>query len=94
MGLFDSVYVPCPECGHRNEFQTKGMYDPRMHVFPPEAVPLMAAAYIVTDDNDQIPDDPIVFACNGCEIPLRLEIDPPLPATVAFRLVKAGRTPA
>jgi phage terminase large subunit GpA-like protein len=94
MSLFDSVYVPCPECGQENEFQTKGMPQPYMNRFPPDAVPLMAAAYIVTDDNDQIPDEPIVFACNGCEIPLRLELDPPLPATVAFRLIKAGRNPA
>lgn len=24
MGLFDSVMVPCPKCGERREFQTKG----------------------------------------------------------------------
>ena len=24
MGLFDTVIVPCPECGKENEFQSKG----------------------------------------------------------------------
>ncbi|WP_156829747.1 hypothetical protein [Methylovulum miyakonense] len=24
MGMFDSVYVPCPKCGELNEFQSKG----------------------------------------------------------------------
>jgi uncharacterized Zn-finger protein len=24
MGMFDSVYVPCPKCGALNEFQSKG----------------------------------------------------------------------
>jgi len=24
MGVYDSVMVPCPECGHREEFQSKG----------------------------------------------------------------------
>lgn len=24
MGLFDSVMLPCPDCGIRNEFQSKG----------------------------------------------------------------------
>ena len=24
MGMFDSVMVPCPECGTKNEFQSKG----------------------------------------------------------------------
>jgi len=23
MGLYDSIMVPCPKCGYRNEFQTK-----------------------------------------------------------------------
>ena len=23
MGLFDSVYVPCPSCGEKHEFQSK-----------------------------------------------------------------------
>lgn len=23
MGMFDSVYIPCPHCGKNNEFQTK-----------------------------------------------------------------------
>ena len=23
MGLYDSVYITCPECGHKNEIQSK-----------------------------------------------------------------------
>lgn len=91
MGMFDSVYVPCPECGHRNEFQTKGMPDPYMNTFEPDQVPLMAAAYIVTDDSDKVPDDPYLIVCEGCEAQLELIWEPEIPATVAFKLVKAER---
>ena len=24
MGMFDSVYIPCPKCGEESEFQSKG----------------------------------------------------------------------
>lgn len=33
MGLFDSVWVNCPKCDHRVEFQSKAMPDPYCNSF-------------------------------------------------------------
>lgn len=33
MGVFDSVMVPCPACGHREEFQSKGADFPYLNVY-------------------------------------------------------------
>jgi endogenous inhibitor of DNA gyrase (YacG/DUF329 family) len=33
MGLFDSVMVPCPDCGFISEFQSKSSYERRCRVF-------------------------------------------------------------
>lgn len=37
MGLFDSVYVPCPHCGSRVEIQVEG--DECMNSYTPETAP-------------------------------------------------------
>lgn len=42
MGMFDTVMVPCPECGETSEFQSKGgdcilaVYD--LHACPPDVM--------------------------------------------------------
>jgi len=33
MGIFDSVMVPCPKCGTRAEFQSKGSEDSYLRTF-------------------------------------------------------------
>ena len=39
MGLFDSVYAECPECGQRNEFQSKADVCPYMNSYTVENAP-------------------------------------------------------
>jgi hypothetical protein len=87
MGIFDSVYVPCPKCNEPIEFQSKAAYDPYMNQYtlsdaPPE---------ILTD----IMNSPLYCAC-GSWVAL---IDPryppgqkPRPYLTAMR-VTAPETP-
>lgn len=39
MGLFDSVYVPCPKCGEPVEFQSKADPDPYMRRYTLDDAP-------------------------------------------------------
>lgn len=64
MGLFDSVMVPCPECGTINEFQSKGG-DCRLAEYTladaPSDVLIDAVGYTVT--------------CTECGYPYHLEVN-------------------
>lgn len=84
MGLFDSIYLDCPACGESLEFQSKGAFAPYMNTFDADAVPLMVAAYLFTDDNEKTCAHR--FTCT-CGTKLELLSDPPFPETVRLSLV-------
>ena len=46
MGMFDRVWVACPDCGHRNEHQTKAgecsLADYEVYNAPPEVAAAVA----------------------------------------------------
>lgn len=64
MGMFDSVMVPCPECGERSEFQSKSgdctlaVYD--LEVCPPD---------ILGDVNRHSPN-----VCSKCSTVFQVDI--------------------
>jgi transcription elongation factor Elf1 len=57
MGLFDIVTVPCPICGARSEFQSKGSDDARCRTFTLEDAPLE----VLSDINRHSPNE-----CEDC----------------------------
>lgn len=59
MGLFDRVEVPCPECGAKNDFQSKGG-DCSMHCYTLENAP----DDVMSDVNRHAP-----ISCRHCETP-------------------------
>lgn len=86
MGLFDSVYLPCPHCQTEIEFQSKVFPDAYLRAFPPHAVPSEMAADILTDDeyNHDV--------CENCGTHYQVVSDPPLPRTVRMQLVVKSAT--
>lgn len=58
MGAFDSVLVPCPECGQEQWFQSKGADYPQCREFTLEECP----ADVMSDINRHTP-----YRCSGCE---------------------------
>lgn len=58
MGAFDSVLVPCPECGQEQWFQSKGADYPQCREFTLEECP----ADVMSDINRHAP-----YRCSGCE---------------------------
>lgn len=68
MGMFDSVYVPCPKCGHRNEFQSKSG-DCSLMTYNFEEAPREVLVGIVGDEE----------CCKGC---LNVYTAPTLPEEV------------
>lgn len=49
MGLFDSLYVPCPNCGKPMEFQSKALEDPYMKCFSLEDCPPEILSDVMND---------------------------------------------
>jgi len=46
MGMFDSVYVPCPRCGKEHEFQSKAAPDPCLNRYTLDDAPDVVLADI------------------------------------------------
>lgn len=57
MGVFDSVMVPCPECGLKEEFQSKGSEDRCCRTFELKDAPLD----VLSDVNRHAP-----YKCSNC----------------------------
>lgn len=79
MGMFDTVWVPCPECENELELQSKG--GPRLlYNYPAYDVPRDVAAdlvepwYYATDDNKTL-------KCDYCGTRLYITIVPKLTNT-------------
>lgn len=58
MGAFDSVLVPCPECGQEQWFQSKGADNPQCREFTLKECP----ADVMSDINRYAP-----YLCVDCE---------------------------
>lgn len=77
MGMFDSVYLRCPKCNDTVEVQSKA-----------------GECYLRTYDQDEVPT--VIAAdingeeayCKDCDLTLVVVGMPPVPATVAMRLVR------
>ena len=63
MGMFDTVMVPCPQCGTKNEFQSKGG-ECKLAVYDLEDVPVD-----VLSDANRYPN-----SCSKCGIPYKIVI--------------------
>lgn len=76
MGLFDTVMVPCPKCGHREEGQTKWGLG-RMRVVNMEDADPSEVAFL----------DGYVFTCArcGCKFKLRFYVPAVVEADTAGR---------
>lgn len=66
MGMFDSVYAPCPDCGGPIEFQSKAGAC-RLKRYYSNSVPAEIAAALAEEDCTEICE------C-GCEVRLQAEI--------------------
>lgn len=85
MGLYDSVFFDCPNCGSKVEAQSK-VDDCYMQVFSVDAVPLVVAADI-TDPTD----GPLM--CRNCERTYRPAMSVDIPRTVPMHLAPVDERP-
>ncbi len=64
MGMFDSVFVKCPNCGANLEFQTK-VGDCGLHKYDAERVPVLIAAALDKREEE----------CRHCKALVTITID-------------------
>lgn len=80
MGMFDRVWVNCPVCGEREDFQSK-RGECSLHDYTQYKVPVEIALDL----------DGEVLACTGCGTKLQLYIpDTRVPETIEMRLTIFG----
>jgi hypothetical protein len=77
MGMYDSVMVPCPNCGERVEFQSKSG-DCLLNVYDLETCP----SDVLGDVNRHSPYD-----CPKCSTVFKVDLK------ISAQSVKAGETP-
>ena len=66
MGIYDSVMVPCPTCGHKVEAQSKGAVAPYMETYDISMCPLE----VFSDINRHAP-----WRCPECKDVFIVEFD-------------------